>query len=471
MSTRFEIMMQQPELFLLSSLRNIQNLVRRRVLFIARKEKEMSGLFIRANVFINNGFESTVIGVSETDGIVISSGDIGLDHNDHENHKKIIECKNWFIFPGFTDVHVHLREPGFNYKEDIATGTVAGAHGGYTSLCSMPNLNPVPDSIENLETELSAIAESALISVFPYGAITKGEQGEELSDMEGMADSVIAFSDDGKGVQSQEIMLAAMHRAKKLGKIIAAHCEDRTLLNGGCIHDGRYAKIYGHPGICSESEWKQVERDIELVRRSGCAYHVCHVSTKESVELIRNAKTQGLDITCETAPHYLVLSDMDIQEDGRFKMNPPLRSEQDRLALIEGIMDGTIDMIATDHAPHSEAEKSGGLEKSLMGVAGLETAFPILYTKLVRTGIISLEKLTELMSINPANRFGIKPAVIGGNKADFTIYDLGAKYEINPEDFLSKGRSTPFAGETVYGKCMMTVCGGKIVWCDPAFDI
>lgn len=373
----------------------------------------------------------------------------------------VFQFDNCAVFPGFIDVHVHLREPGFSYKETVETGTKACARGGYTTVCSMPNLNPVPDNKENLDSQLELIKNGAVMNVRPYGSITVGQNGQALSDMRAMADSVCAFSDDGKGVQSEEMMREAMLEAKSLGKMIVAHCEDNSLLEGGYIHKGKYAEEHGHRGICSESEWKPIERDLKLAKETGCAYHVCHISTKESVELIRKAKAQGVDVTCETAPHYLILSDKDLQEHGRFKMNPPLRDESDRLALIEGICDGTIDMIATDHAPHSAEEKGRGLEKSAMGIVGIETAFPLLYTYLVKENIISLDKLIELMSINPAKRFGFDNSIENGN---FTVFDLNSKYIINPDDFLSKGKATPFEGYEVYGECLMTVCGGEIAW-------
>ena len=373
----------------------------------------------------------------------------------------VFQFDNCAVFPGFIDVHVHLREPGFSYKETVETGTKACARGGYTTVCSMPNLNPVPDNKENLDVQLELIKNNAVINVRPYGSITVGQNGETLSDMEAMTDEVCAFSDDGKGVQGEEMMRQAMLKAKSLGRMIVAHCEDNSLLEGGYIHKGKYAEEHGHRGICSESEWKPIERDLKLAKETGCAYHVCHISTKESVELIRKAKAEGVDVTCETAPHYLILSDKDLQEYGRFKMNPPLRDESDRLALIEGICDGTIDMIATDHAPHSEEEKGKGLEKSAMGIVGIETAFPLLYTYLVKENIITLDKLIELMSTNPAKRFGFDNSIENGN---FTVFDLNKKYKINPDDFLSKGRATPFEGYEVYGECLMTVCGGKIAW-------
>ena len=370
----------------------------------------------------------------------------------------VYNSSQYMIFPGFCDVHVHLRQPGFSYKETIKTGTQASAHGGYTTVFSMPNLKPVPDSAEHLKEQLDIIKKDAVINVLPYGAITVGQNGEELSDMEGMAKDVIAFSDDGRGVQSEEMMKEAMLRAKALGKIIVAHCEDNSLLHGGYIHDGVYASKHSHRGICSESEWKPIKRDLELCRQTGCAYHVCHISGKESVELIRQAKAQGIDVTCETGPHYLILTDEDLKEDGRFKMNPPLRSKEDRQALIEGVLDGTIDMIATDHAPHSQEEKSRGLEKSAFGIVGIETAFQLLYTHLVKKNIISLERLVELLAVNPRKRFGLE------YDNSFTVWDLDKKTVINPSDFLSMGKATPFEGEEVFGECELTVCNGKTAY-------
>ena len=363
-----------------------------------------------------------------------------------------------FVFPGFCDVHVHFREPGFSYKETIRSGSESAARGGYTAVCTMPNLRPVPDSVENLKMQLDIIGRDAKIDVRPYASITVGQMGESLSDMEGMAADCIAFSDDGRGVQSDEMMREAMVRAKALGKMIVAHCEVNSLLRGGYIHDGEYARAHDHRGICSESEYAQIARDIELVRETGCPYHVCHISTKESVELIRRAKAEGLDVTCETGPHYLVLDDTCLKEDGKYKMNPPLRSPEDRLALVEGIKDGTIDMIATDHAPHSAEEKAKGLEGSAFGIVGLETAFPVLYTKLVKTGVITLERLVELMAINPRKRFGIPL----GN--DFSIWKLDEKFTVDPADFKSRGHATPFEGERLYGVNLLTVYDGNTVY-------
>ena len=370
-----------------------------------------------------------------------------------------IDKNGYAVFPGFCDVHVHFREPGFSYKETIRSGCAAAARGGYTAVCTMPNLSPVPDSGENLKVQTDLIKRDTFIHVLPYGAITVGEKGEELSDLEAMAPDVVAFSDDGRGVQNDDMMLEAMRRAKALGKMIVAHCEVNSLLHGGYIHDGEYARAHGHRGICSESEYAQIERDLKLVRETGCAYHVCHISAKESVELIRRAKAEGLDVSCETAPHYLLLDDSMLQEEGRFKMNPPVRGREDRLALIEGIQDGTIDIIATDHAPHSAEEKSRGLEKSAFGIVGLETAFPVLYTKLVLTGLISLEKLVELLSTNPRRRFHIP---LSGE--DYCVWDLNERYTIDPAGFRSLGRATPFAGMEVYGRCVKTVYNGETVY-------
>ncbi len=363
---------------------------------------------------------------------------------------------NLFIFPGFCDVHVHFREPGFSYKETISSGSNAGLKGGYTTVCTMPNLNPVPDSLENLTVQLDIIKKDATINVIPYASITKGQNGKELSDFDTLAPFVAGFSDDGRGVQDDDIMLKAMKEAKRLNKIIVAHCEDNSLLNGGYIHDGEYAKIHSHKGICSKSEWGQIARDIELVKKTGVSYHVCHISTKESVDIIRKAKKEGVDITCETAPHYLVLNDSMLKESGDYKMNPPIRSEEDRLALTEGIKDGTIDMIATDHAPHSKEEKSKGLQGSVNGIVGLETAFPILYTNLVKGGIISLEKLIDLMSVNPKKRFNIEDN-------GYTVWDLEKEYVIDSNKFLSKGKSTPFNGYKVNGEHVLTIIDNKVI--------
>jgi len=368
------------------------------------------------------------------------------------------KISDYVFLPGFCDVHVHFREPGFSYKETIASGSNAAAHGGYTAVCTMPNLNPVPDCEAALNEQLDLIKKSGSINIYPYAAITVGQKGESLSNMEALSKNAIAFSDDGRGVQNDALMEAAMKKAKELGKMIVAHCEVNDLLFGGYIHKGEYAKEHNHRGICSESEFLQIARDIELVKKTGCAYHVCHISAKESVDIIRKAKAQGVDITCETAPHYLVLDDSDLKEEGRFKMNPPLRSAEDKKALIEGIKDGTIDMIATDHAPHSAEEKSKGLEKSAFGIVGLETAFSVVYTHLVKTGIITLEKLIELMAINPRKRFGLPET------DDFCVFDLDTEYTVNPDDFLSQGRATPFEGEKLFGVCRLTVVNGKTVY-------
>ena len=366
----------------------------------------------------------------------------------------------YVILPGFCDVHVHFRQPGFSYKETIASGCAAAARGGFTDVCTMPNLNPAPDTMAHLQQQLDIIAADATIGVHPYATITLEERGETLANLASMADNCCGYSDDGRGVQSDDMMRAAMIEAAKLGKIIAAHCEINDLLRGGYIHDGVYAAEHGHRGICSESEWGQIARDIELVKETGVKYHVCHISTKESVDIIRKAKAEGVDITCETGPHYLAFCDEDLQEDGRFKMNPPLRGREDMEALIEGIKDGTIDMIATDHAPHSAEEKGRGLEKSAMGVVGLETSFPACYTYLVKPGIITMEKLMELMSGNPRARFDLPMG------KDFSVWDLSEEYVVDPADFLSMGKATPFTGTKLFGKCLMTVCDGKIVYLD-----
>ena len=409
------------------------------------------------NVYSDGKFQKKTIHI--TDGTVTC-----LESHPKHDGSLVVDCSAFYIFPGFTDVHVHFREPGFSYKETIVTGSLAAARGGFTDVCTMPNLNPAPDSVENLQKQLELIKKDAVINVHPFGTITKGQNGEELSDMEEMAESVCGYSDDGKGVQADGMMEKAMLKAKALGKIISAHCEDNSLLFGGYIHDGEYARLHGHRGICSESEWKQIERDLKLVEKTGCKYHVCHISAKESVELIRQAKKKGLDVTCETAPHYLIMNDMMLEEDGRFKMNPPIRSEEDRKALVEGLIDGTVDMIATDHAPHSLEEKSKGLEKSNMGVVGIETSFASMYTYLVKTGVITLEKLIEVMYLNPSRRFGFDKGIEVGKMADLTVFDLDKKYTIDPAEFKSMGVATPFKGHEVYGECKLTLCNGKIAY-------
>lgn len=378
---------------------------------------------------------------------------------------QVIQVNQCFLVPGFVDVHVHLREPGFSYKETIRTGTMAAAAGGYTAVCSMPNLNPVPDTLPALQEQLDLIRRDAVVSVLPYGAITRGEQGAELADLEAMAPHVAGFSDDGRGVQSGARMRSAMLLAKRLGKPVAAHCEVNELLRGGCIHDGAWARSHGFPGICSESEWRQIERDLALVRETGCQYHVCHISTKESVALIRQAKADGLPVSCETAPHYLTLCDEDLQDDGRFKMNPPLRSREDRQALLEGLLDGTIDCIATDHAPHSAEEKAKGLRGSAMGIVGLETAFPILYTRLVQPGIVPLELLLDRLIVRPRRIFGLPGgSLTAGAPADLAVLDLNAPHTVEPSHFRSRGRATPFAGAPVSAAIAMTFCGGRMVY-------
>ena len=409
-------------------------------------------IFRNAMVWTQNGLvEQNAI----LDGGVLS---FSVSQNASVSVSEMPVFSNCLILPGFCDVHVHFREPGFCYKETIASGTASAARGGYTAVCSMPNLNPVPDSKEHLQVQLDAIKKDAKIAVYPYGSLTVGEMGEVMADLDGMAPDAIAFSDDGKGIQDENMMRDLMLRAKTLGKMVVAHCEDNSLLRGGYIHDGVYAKEHGHRGICSESEWGPIARDLKLAKETGCAYHVCHISTKESVDLIRAAKAEGVDVTCETAPHYLVLCDEDLQEEGRFKMNPPLRSAADRDALIEGILDGTIDMIATDHAPHSHEEKAKGLEKSAFGIVGLETAFSIMYTEFVETGKMTIERLVELMCINPRRRFGIT------SDAGWTVWNVEKEYSINPDDFATLGRATPFEGRRVFGENLLTVYNGSVVY-------
>ena len=419
----------------------------------------MGGIVIKGcEVFRQGGFVSADVEV--LDGIVtrIQPGIVPGEG------VSVYNFDNCLVVPGLVDVHVHLREPGFSYKETIKSGTEAAARAGYSAVCAMPNLSPVPEDAATLSRELDIIERDAVIDVLPYGAITRGERGAELADMAAMAPYVCGFSDDGHGVQSPELMRAAMLEAKRLGKPIAAHCEDNSLLRGGYIHDGEYARAHGHRGICSESEWGPIARDAELVRETGCAYHVCHISAKESAEVIRRAKAEGLDISCETGPHYLLLSDADLEEDGRFKMNPPLRSEADRRALVDALLDGTIDMIATDHAPHSAEEKSRGLEGSAFGITGLETAFPMLWTGLVEPGIISRERLIELMSTAPAGRFGIDCGIEVGRPASLAVFDTKSSYTIDPDTFVSQGKSTPFAGREVRGRCVLNICKGREVW-------
>ena len=401
-------------------------------------------------------------------------GDL-LIENDHisaigegltaDDATRVIDCKGKHIVYGLVDVHVHLREPGLSHKETIKTGTMAAAHGGYTTVCSMPNVNPAPDTAEHLQQQLDIIERDAVIEVLPYASITLGQRGKgELVDFEALASKVAGFSDDGRGVQSEELMAEAMRRAKAAGSRIVAHCEVDDLLHGGYIHDGEYCRAHNHRGICSESEWEQVERDIRLTEKIGEQYHVCHISTRESVELMRKAKAQGLKVSCETGPHYLILCDMDLQEEGRFKMNPPLRSAEDRDALIEGILDGTIEVLATDHAPHAANEKAKGLEGSAFGIVGIETAFPLMYTHFVKTGRMTFDHLMQIMSENPRRIFGLGGKLAVGERADLAVLDLENEYEIRSEEFLSMGHSTPFEGWKVNGECVLTICRGEVAY-------
>ena len=411
---------------------------------------------------IKNGF---VVGVGKQD-IAITNGRISErgEHIEAKAEDRIIDAEGLVVAPAFVDVHVHLREPGYGYKERIATGTMAAARGGYTTVCSMPNLNPVPDSVENLKAQQDIIDRDAKIEVLPYAAITIGRKGEELVDMASLVGKVCAFSDDGSGVQVDGMMERAMTEAVKHDQLIAAHCEVEELLKGGYIHDGEYAKAHGHKGICSESEWEQVKRDIEIAERLGCRYHVCHISTKETVQLVREAKARGVKVTCETGPHYLIFTDMDLEEDARWKMNPPLRSAEDRAALVEGIKDGTIDMIATDHAPHSVEEKSRGLKDSAMGIVGLETAFAALNTHLVRKGVITMERLVELMSLNPRKVFRIAGGLNEGDRADVVLLDTEKEWRVDSEKFYSMGKISMFDGREMTGDVVMTLHRGEIVY-------
>ena len=377
---------------------------------------------------------------------------------------KVVDCRGRWVTAGLVDLHVHLREPGFSSKETIATGTAAAAHGGFTTVCAMPNLEPAPDSLENLRRETEIIERDAVVKVLPYATITRRRAGREIVDFAALKPYVAAFSDDGSGVQDDDMMLAAMRAAAANDCIIAAHCEVNSLLHGGYIHDGAYAAAHGHKGISSESEWRQIERDIRLAEQTGCRYHVCHISTKESVALIRDAKRSGVRITCETGPHYLTMCDADLREEGRFKMNPPIRSAADRDALIEGAQDGTIDVIATDHAPHTAEEKSRGLAGSAMGVAGLETSFAVIYTKLVMAGIISPERMIELMAEAPRSIFALGGGLAAGEKADIAVFDLGNEFTVDPATFLSKGRSTPFEGWRLHGQTILTLVDGRTAY-------
>lgn len=418
------------------------------------------------NLLLKNG-TVYVDGVMKKADVLIKDGIVAeISENIVADGIPVVDAEKLDILPGFADVHVHLREPGFSYKETIASGTRAAARGGFTLVCSMPNLNPVPDSVQTLKEEQDIIDSDAVIKVLPYAAITKSQKGGELVDFESLADKCFAFSDDGKGVQKTEMMKEAMEKAKAVNKPIVAHCEDESLLFGGYIHDGEYARLHGHRGICSESEWGQVKRDVELVEEVGVQYHVCHISTKETVEIVRQAKAKGLPVTCETGPHYLAFCDMDLQEEGRWKMNPPIRSAQDRDALIEGIKDGTIEVIATDHAPHSMEEKTKGLEKSNMGVVGLETSFAAINTYMVNAGHISFEKLVEIMSVNPRKIFGMDAGIKVGQKADLAVVDRNRVWTVDPQKFVSAGKYTPFEGVTLTGDVVLTVYDGKAVFND-----
>ena len=416
------------------------------------------------NLLLKNGTVYYQGKMQKVDVLIQNGVVCKIDRDIQADGCPVIDSSKFNIIPGLADVHVHLREPGFSYKETILTGTKAAAKGGFTLVAAMPNLNPVPDSTEHLKIELDRIEKNRVIKVLPYGSITVGEKGKELRDMAGMAKDVIAFSDDGKGVQNSEMMEKAMTVAKELNKPIVAHCEVESLLNGGYIHDGEYAKLHGHKGISSASEYEEVIRDINLSEKTGCQFHACHISTKESVDAIRQAKAKGLKVSGETGPHYLAFTDMDLQESGSWKMNPPIRSEEDRQALIKGVQDGTIECIITDHAPHSREVKSKGLAGSSMGVVGLETSFAAVNTYMVEKGYISFEKLVEVMSINPRKIFGLESGIQIDKPADITIVDPKTKWVVNPEEFISMGKATPFAGKTLTGKVIATIYNGDFAY-------
>lgn len=405
-------------------------------------------------------------GVSRKADVLVAEGKIAAigESLTADENTEVFDAEGCVVTYGLADVHVHLREPGYSAKETIATGTRACAHGGVTTVCSMPNLQPAPDAPETIAVQQQMIDEQAVIEVLPFATISSKRAGRELADIEALRPLSVGYSDDGNGIQTEPLMRQAMQRIAAVDGIIAAHCEDDSLLHAGYIHDGEYAREHGHKGICSESEWGPIKRDVKLAEEEGCRYHVCHISTKESVEIIRNAKQSCAHISCETAPHYLVLCDENLQEEGRFKMNPPLRAKEDRAALIEGIKDGTIEVIATDHAPHTAEEKSRGLKGSMMGIVGIETSFAICYTHLVRKGVISIEKLIALMSENPRRIFRLGGAMKVGERADIAVFNVTEPYKINPAEFVSMGKATPFEGEEVYGRCMLTLFGGKKVW-------
>lgn len=416
-------------------------------LLISGAKVWLGGAFVQRDILVEDG---RVVEIS--------------DHIAPREGVRTVDGSGKRLLPGLVDMHVHLREPGYGYKETIASGTRASARGGFTTVCPMPNLNPAPDSLENIKKQFDIIEKDAIIDVLPYATITTARRGDECVDHEALAPFVAGFSDDGTGVQSAEVMEEAMRQIAPTGKILAAHCEVETLLEGGYIHKGEWAAAHGHRGICSESEWAEVKRDIELAERTGCRLHICHISTKESVELIRQAKSRGVKVTCETAPHYLALCDEDMREEGRFKMNPPLRSREDMEALRKGVADGTIDVIATDHAPHSAEEKAKGLEKSAMGVVGIETSLAAIYTFMVAGHIITLDRLVEIMALKPREILGIGGGIARGEVLDAVLVDFHSEFDIIPDEFLSMGRSTPFAGMRLRGEVLLTIAGGKIAY-------
>lgn len=413
---------------------------------------------------INENNELVAVDLLVKDGIIIE-----MNECIENTEAQVYDLAGKLVSPGLIDVHVHLREPGYERKETIETGTKAAARGGYTTIAAMANTIPVPDSMESVTYIEGLLQQSAQVRVFPYAAITLGERGQEIVDVEALSEtSILGFSDDGRGIQEAGVMYQAMQRAKAVNKPIVAHCEDDSLLFGGYLHDGEYAKANGHRGILSVSESAQIARDIMLAQATGVHYHICHISTKESVELVRFAKAQGINVTAEVSPHHLILCDTDIvNDDPNFKMNPPLRADADRIACVQGLLDGTIDVIATDHAPHHEDEKAWGIETAPFGIVGLETAFPLMYTKFVKTGKMTLKQLIDCMSTKPANIFNLPYGTLEvGAAADITIIDLDKEMEIDSSQFLSKGKNTPFNGYNVTGWPVMTLVGGRVAYKD-----
>jgi dihydroorotase len=421
----------------------------------------MKLLIKNGNILCHNGEMQTV-------DIRIEEGKIAeIGKHLKASGETIMNADGKLVAPGFIDVHVHLREPGGEQKETIETGTLAAARGGFTTICAMPNTKPVPDTVEHLKNLKERIKENAHVRVLPYASITVKEAGQELTDFESLQkEGAFAFTDDGAGVQNAGIMLKAMKKAAALQASVVAHCEDNTLVFGGVVHDGVFAKTHNIQGIPSVCEAVHIARDVLLAEAAGCHYHVCHISTKESVRTVRDAKKAGIHVTAEVTPHHLLLTEEDIPGlDANYKMNPPLRSKEDREALINGLLDGTIDCIATDHAPHTIEDKQAGIYKAPFGIVGLETAFPLLYSRFVQTGIFTLKKLVDWMTIKPAEIFKLPYGRLEeGAAADLVIIDLNLEKEIVPQHFASKGRNTPFGGWKCKGWPIATFVNGKLVW-------